>query len=57
MSVSQKSDYLIWRESDGFFSAMMRNGTIQTWSLATGNKLYNLKTKKFGDKFLNFDVY
>jgi hypothetical protein len=57
MSVSQKSDYLIWRESDGFFSAMMRNGTIQTWSLATGNKLYNLKTKKFGDKFLNYDVY
>jgi hypothetical protein len=30
----------------GFFSAMMSNGTIQTWSLATGMMLYSLKTSK-----------
>ena len=39
----------------GFFSAMKSNGTIQTWSLATGMKLYSLKTDK--NMFKNFSVY
>ena len=57
MSVSQKNEYLIWRENKGFFTAMMRDGTIQTWSLATGNKLYNIQTYKFGEMFNNFEIY
>ena len=36
MGVSQKDEYLIWREKGGFFSAMNRLGEIQTWSLASG---------------------
>jgi hypothetical protein len=36
---------------------MTRFGTIQTWSLATGARLYNLKTDKIGNKFEDFEVY
>jgi hypothetical protein len=56
MGVSHKSEYLIWRESHGFFTAMNRNGQIQTWSLATGNKLYNFSSS-FGKTLKNYDVY
>ena len=36
---------------------MNRYGTIQTWSLATGAKLYNLNTEKFTKRFEDFEVY
>jgi len=57
MGISSRSEYLIWREHRGFFSALNRNGQIQTWSIATGNKLYNLKTENYEKVFKNFEIY
>ena len=55
--VSGKNDYLIWREKGGFFSAMNKEGVVQTWSLATGNKLYNLSLPSHSHIFRDFNVY
>ena len=55
--VSQKSDYLIWREKGGFFTAMNKEGVVQTWSLATGNKLYNVTLPSFSHIFRDFNIY
>ena len=38
--MKNKHDYLIWREKNGFFTALDRNGWLNTWSLLTGNLLY-----------------
>ena len=54
MGISVKSEYLIWREKGGLFSAFHRCGQIQTWSIATGNKLYNMKIPMNGLDFKNF---
>ena len=40
-------DYLIWREKNGFFTALDRRGNLVTWSLLTGKLLY--KETQFGD--------
>lgn len=55
--IQEKVSYLIWREKGGFFSAMTKTGEIQTWSLATGSKLYNLKHPSFGTQFADYEVY
>lgn len=38
--MSQMHDYLIWREKNGFFTALDRRGRLTTWSLLTGKRLY-----------------
>ena len=38
--MGQKYDYLAWREKNGFFSALDKQGDILTWSLLTGKLLY-----------------
>ena len=43
LGMSAKMDYLIWREKNGFFTAFDTNGTLRTWSLATGKLLYQYK--------------
>lgn len=45
--MSQMHDYLIWREKNGFFTALDKRGKLITWSLLTGKLLY--KEAQIGD--------
>ena len=38
--MGHKSEYLIWREKNGFFTALDGQGDLLTWSLVTGKLLY-----------------
>ena len=38
--MGQMQDYLIWREKNGFFTALDKRGMLSTWSLLTGKLLY-----------------
>ena len=38
-----KDNYLIWREKNGFFSAVDLQNYLTTWSVYTGRLLYRLK--------------
>ena len=42
LGMGPKTDYLIWRESNGFFTALSRKGNLTTWSIATGHILYSI---------------
>ena len=37
-----KTDYLIWRARNGFFTALSKKGFLTTWSIATGHILYSI---------------
>jgi len=41
VGMTQKTQYLIWREKNGFFTALDRQGKLLTWSLLNGKLLYN----------------
>ena len=41
--MKNKHDYLIWRESKGFFTALDCLGNLCTWSILSGKLLYTLK--------------
>ena len=43
VGMGQKHAYLIWRERNGFFTALDMKGTLLTWSLLTGKMLYTEK--------------
>ena len=45
--MSQMQDYLMWREKNGFFTALDKRGRLMTWTLLTGKLLY--KEKQLGD--------
>ena len=57
----QKHDYLIWREKNGFFSALDRKGSLHTWSMVTGKLLYSERQKEneaaSGSSLDAYDVY
>jgi len=36
----KKKNYLIWREKNGFFTALDVAGTLRTWSILTGKHLF-----------------
>ena len=40
VGMGHKSEYLIWREKDGFFTALDKRSYLRTWSLITGKMLY-----------------
>ena len=41
VGMESKSDYLIWKDSsDGFFTALHKNGDLTTWSTCTGQLLW-----------------
>ena len=40
VGMAQKQQYLVWREKNGFFTALNRDGELLTWSLITGKLLY-----------------
>ena len=41
IGMGQKHEYLIWREKNGFFTALDKKGKLLTWSLVSGKLLYN----------------
>ena len=56
IGMGQKNEYVIWREKDGFFTALDRHGYLKTWSLVTGKMLYQEKQIKDGSS-INIDSY
>ena len=40
VGMSQKHEYLIWRQKNGFFTALDNQGELSTWSLLSGKLLY-----------------
>ena len=48
---------MIWREKEGFFTAFDKEGRIQTWSIATGKKLYSLETSYSNKMFSDYEIY
>ena len=40
IGMGQKHEYSIWREKNGFFTALDSHGTLNTWALSTGKYLY-----------------
>ena len=51
LGMKKKSDYLIWREKNGFFAAMDKDSVIYLWSMPGGDlidtKAINLETKNY----------
>ena len=39
--MGQKNEYMIWREKNGFFTALDRKSNLFTWSLTSGKLLYS----------------
>ena len=56
MGMQQKSDYLIWREKNGFFSALTNQNVLTTWSLINGKNLYS-ENCDLGDGMDDHDDY
>lgn len=50
IGMGSKTDYLIWREKNGFFTALDKNSNLFTWSITSGQLLYNEIQKKDGCK-------
>jgi len=50
---------MIWREKNGFFTALNRRGDLLTWSLATGKMLYQEKPSPEANKrhLTPYEVY
>ena len=40
VGMGHKSEYLIWREKNGFFTALDKRSNLLTWSMITGKMLY-----------------
>ena len=57
VGMGHKSEYLIWRESQGFFTALNKKGNLLTWSLGTG-KLILTERQKFKRTFkTSYSIY
>ena len=41
LGMKSKGNYITWRAKNGFFSALDIKGKLITWSMVTGNMLYN----------------
>ena len=41
IGMGHKEEYLIWREKNGFFTALDRRGNLITWSILSGKLLYS----------------
>ena len=49
VGMNQKHQYIIWREKNGFFTALDRHNRLHTWSLLTGKLLYSEDQSKNKD--------
>lgn len=43
IGMRNKHEYVIWREKNGFFTAMNRKAELVTWSILTGKRLYRVQ--------------
>ena len=57
--MGHKEEYLIWREKNGFFTALDRRGNLITWSILSGKLLYSEPQDKDAseDNMSFYDVY
>ena len=56
--MGQKHEYSIWREKNGFFTALDQFGTLNTWALSTGKYLYGeQQTEELKGDLDDFEVY
>ena len=46
VGMGQKNEYLVWREKNGFFTALDKKSNLLTWSLASGKLLYSEEQKE-----------
>lgn len=47
VGISHKKDYVLWRETKGYFTALNRYGNLLTWSLGTGKLFLSEKAPDF----------
>ena len=40
IGIGQKHEYPMWRQKNGFFTALDRRGELLTWSMLSGKLLY-----------------
>ena len=40
VGMGAKNEYLVWRQKNGFFTALDKQGELLTWSLLSGKLLY-----------------
>ena len=40
IGMGQKQNYLLWREHEGIFTALHRDGSIHSWSIANGKHIH-----------------
>ena len=59
IGMGNKHEYLIWREKNGFFTALNRTGNLSTWSNLSGKLLYKIKQSGDASKEQceNYEVY
>ena len=59
VGMGHKSEYLIWREKNGFFSALDRRNNLLTWAILTGQMLYSQsQTEDAGREYVKkYEVY
>ena len=43
LGMGVRQDYLIWREINGYFTALSNEGILRTWSVGSGKLLYRYK--------------
>ena len=43
IGMKNKHNYAVWREKNGFFTALDKTGDLITWSLLTGKLLYTIR--------------
>lgn len=54
LGMDAKENYVIWREKNGFFSAVNLEGEIHTWGMASGKHLYEVEDKEVKDIIKGF---
>ena len=59
VGMDHKYEYLIWREKNGFFTALDRHSNLFTWSLITGKMLYNEEQTRDASEcnMIGYEVY
>jgi len=58
VGMNEKSKYLIWREKNGFFTALDDVGELHTWSVLTGAHLFDKKIdEKLREALKGFIIY
>jgi len=54
LGMDDSNDYLIWREKDGFLSALNKDGALRIWSIGSGKFIGSYKVEKIkGNNNLN----